>query len=101
MPAQSKLALLKQAGADFSDDNASRLAAALAYYTIFALAPLLVIAVVVLSFIMRNNGGARDRVVHYFTSTAQGIDPNTIRTMIDKASSHGSGILATIIAAAI
>jgi membrane protein len=101
VPAQSKLALLKQTWTDFSDDNASRLAAALAYYTIFALAPLLVIAVVVLSFIMRNNGGARDRVVHYFTSTAQGIDPDTIRTMIDKASSHGSGILATIIAAAI
>ncbi len=101
MPAQSKVALLKQAWADFSDDNASRLAAALAYYTIFALAPLLVIAVVVLSFIMRNNGGARDNVVHYFTSTAQGIDPNTIRTMIDKASSHGSGMRATIIAAVI
>jgi membrane protein len=98
MPAPSPNTLLKETWTDFSNDNASRLAAALAYYTIFALAPLLVIAVVVLSFIMRNSGDARDRVVHYFTTTAQGIDPNTIRTMIEKASSHGSGIRATLIA---
>ncbi|HEX8523097.1 MAG TPA: YihY/virulence factor BrkB family protein [Tepidisphaeraceae bacterium] len=101
MPAQSPLTLARQTWSDFSDDNASRLAAALAYYTIFALAPLLVIAVVVMSFVMRSNGGAKEKVVHYFTSTAQGIDPNTIRTMIDKASSHGSGIMATMIAAVI
>ena len=37
--------LLKQTGASWSEDNATRLAAALAFYTILSLAPLLVLAV--------------------------------------------------------
>jgi len=101
MSAREVWTTVKQAASDWSDDNASRLAAALAYYTIFSLAPLLVIAVVVMSFIMRNNGNAKERVVGYFTSVAQGIDPNVIRQIIDNASQHSAGILATIISAAI
>jgi membrane protein len=37
--------ILKETGADWLDDNASRLAAALAYYTLLSIAPLLIIAV--------------------------------------------------------
>jgi len=40
-------ALFKEAAFAWFDDNAPRLGAALAYYTIFALAPLLVIAVAI------------------------------------------------------
>ena len=101
MTASEVWSMVKQAAKDWVDDSASRLAAALAYYTIFSLAPLLVIAVVVMGTIMRNNNDAKEKVVSYVTSTAQGIDANTIRTMVDKASSHGSGTLATIIAAVI
>ena len=36
---------------DWSEDNASRLAAALAYYTALSLAPLVVLGVVLLKFI--------------------------------------------------
>ncbi len=41
------LSLLKEAASDWIDDNAPRLSAALAYYAIFSLAPLLVITVAV------------------------------------------------------
>jgi membrane protein len=44
---QDFLSLLKEAANDWIDDNAMRLAAALAYYAIFSLAPLLVITVAV------------------------------------------------------
>ena len=101
MTAKDIFQMLKQAAKDWSDDNASRLAAALAYYTIFSLAPMLVIAVVILSVVMRNNDGAKERVVSYFTSFAQGIDPSTVRTMIASASKHGSGTLAVIVATAL
>ena len=37
--------MLKQSAAAWSDDKASRLAAALSYYTIFSIAPLLIIAI--------------------------------------------------------
>lgn len=41
------LAILKQAATQWSDDNALRLSAALAYYSIFSIAPLLVIVVAI------------------------------------------------------
>ena len=43
--------ILLAAGKEFAADRASRMAAALAYYTIFALAPLLVLAVSVAGFV--------------------------------------------------
>ena len=39
--------MVKEAFADWRDDNAPRLGAALAYYTVFSLAPLLVIAIAI------------------------------------------------------
>ena len=45
MTPRAALALLKEAGADWLDDEAPRLGAALAYYTLFALAPLLIVAI--------------------------------------------------------
>jgi hypothetical protein len=72
MTASELWTMVKQAASDWLDDSASRLAAALAYYTIFSLAPLLVIAVVVMGTVMRNNNEAKEKVVSYVTSTAQG-----------------------------
>ena len=45
MSLRSFFQLLKQAAVAWQDDNASTLGAALAYYTVFSLAPLLLIAV--------------------------------------------------------
>jgi len=43
--------MLKRTYRDWKEDRASRLAASLAYYTIFSIAPLLVIAIAVAGFI--------------------------------------------------
>ena len=43
--------LLKETAVNFGRDNASMLAASLAYYTIFAIAPLLIIVVAVAGFV--------------------------------------------------
>jgi membrane protein len=45
------MSLLRQAWRDWSEDNASRLAAALAYYTAISLAPLVVLAVMALELV--------------------------------------------------
>jgi membrane protein len=42
--------MLKQAGVDWVEDNALRLSAAMAYYSIFSIAPLLVIAIAIAGF---------------------------------------------------
>ena len=39
--------ILKQAGSDWMEDQAPTLGAALAYYTVFSLAPLLIIAIAI------------------------------------------------------
>jgi membrane protein len=50
--AQRMYFLLKDTYAEWSKDNASQLGAALAFYTIFSLAPILIIIVVVVGFIL-------------------------------------------------
>lgn len=55
-------ALFKESAQGWSRDNASLLAAAITYYTIFALAPLLVIAVAVAGAVF-NDADVRDRVL--------------------------------------
>ena len=48
------LDIFKRTYQDWKEDHASRLAASLAYYTIFSLAPLLVIAIAIAGFIWRH-----------------------------------------------
>lgn len=47
---QKGLDLLKETGQEWSNDKVPRLAAALAYYTFFSLAPLLVVVIAVAGF---------------------------------------------------
>lgn len=54
--------IFKTAVTDFFDDKASRLAAALAYYGIFSLAPMLLIAVVIAGFVLGDEGEARREI---------------------------------------
>src|SRR5438105_2907463 len=54
--------LFKQAGVAWSDDNAPTLGAALAYYTAFSLAPLLLIAISMASLLL-GEGAARGGIV--------------------------------------
>ena len=49
--ARASLPVFKQAWSDWSEDNASHLAAALAYYTALSLAPMVVLAVVLLNLL--------------------------------------------------
>jgi membrane protein len=47
--------LLKDAGNEFSDDNATKLSASLAYYTIFAIAPLLLVVITLTGFFFKRS----------------------------------------------
>lgn len=88
--------LFKETFAEWRDDKANRLAAALAYYTMLSLAPLLVIAVSVAGFVFGDRAAAG--VISEQISEQVGASAaNTIETAIAQAGDTGAGVIATII----
>lgn len=88
--------LLKQAFIEWDRDNVSRLAAALAYYAIFSLAPLLVI-VVSLAGLLFGEEAARGQIERQFGGLIGEEGAEIVQTMVEGASRTEAGILATAI----
>jgi membrane protein len=85
--------------AEWSDDRASRLAAALAYYTIFSLAPLLIIAIAVAGFFF-GEAAAREAVVTQLESLIGQQGAEAVQQMLANANRPGAGTVALIIGVA-
>lgn len=92
------IGLFKQTFAEWSRDKASRLAAAMAYYAIFSLAPLLVVAVQLLAVGLRGQEAAH-RALHSQIAHVAGPSVSKALDGIVKAQEHhpGQGILAAAI----
>ncbi len=75
--------------------KASRLAAALSYYTVFALAPLLVVVIAVVGFFV-GQGAAKQNLVGQVSSQL-GVSRSFIDSLLTNAGSHGAGIVATVL----
>ncbi|MBW4459672.1 MAG: YihY/virulence factor BrkB family protein [Nodosilinea sp. WJT8-NPBG4] len=90
--------LLKQAFKEWNQDQASQLAAALAYYTLFSLAPLLILAIAIASLFF-DNGAVRDQLMGQVESLMGGASADFVRTVLDNANRPGesSGWLASVI----
>ncbi len=92
--------LVKQTASEWMEDNVSRLAAALAYYTIFAIAPLLVIAIFVAGLIW--SADAAQKQVYVQLKGFMGDSTATaVQGMVKSASETGGGVWATIIGIAL
>lgn len=81
----------------WSDRNAPRLGAALAYYTLLSLAPLLVLLVGICGLVFKRS--AEQHLVQQVAALAGSSSAKTIQTLLDSAH-HANGTLATIIALA-
>ncbi len=90
------LGLLKDTFADWNADKAPQLAAALAYYTVFSLAPLLII-VIAIAGLAFGQEAAQNQVVGQLRGLVGEQGGETIQEMIKSASKPADGILATII----
>ena len=90
------LDIFKRTYQDWKEDHASRLAASLAYYTIFSLAPLLVIAIAIAGFIWRHED-VEAQIMAQSQSLVGAEGATFISDMIRSASNPTEGILATII----
>ena len=97
MQAKAYLPLFKEAYNEWSEDKASRLAAALAYYTAVSIAPLLVLAVTILGWLdFDGRRAVEEQMGMFMGSTGQ----EAARTMID-AAKQSSGFWPTLISLAI
>jgi membrane protein len=91
------LQVLKEAALEWDRDNVSRLAAALSYYTVFSLAPLLVIAVAVAGLIFGEQA-ARGEIVEQIRGLIGRPGAELVETAIANAGRPGSGgVLATVV----
>ncbi len=89
--------LVKSTFAEWSEDNASRLAAALAYYTVFALAPLLVIAIAIAGLLLGQEA-ATNQVSSSLSSVFGQTAGDAVNGLVESARNRvGTGIVATII----
>lgn len=88
--------VVKDAGSEWMNDKAARLGAALAYYSIFSIAPLLVIAIAVAGFVFGAEAaqGQVSRQVSHLVGEKGG---EAIETMVAAANKPGAGAIATVI----
>ncbi len=91
--------ILKTAGSQWLDDKASLLGAALAYYTIFSIAPLLVIAVAI-GGLLFGEKAVEGHVAHQLEDVLGADGAQTVQTMLVNAHQPTSGIVATVIGGA-
>lgn len=88
--------LLKEAFNEWREDKASRLAAALAYYTIFSLGPLLVIVIAIAGLVF-GEAAARGEIVAQVEGVLGREGAEAIQRMIENARDPASGTIATIL----
>src|ERR1044071_1917045 len=88
--------LFRDAGVAWREDNVPRLGASLAYYTLFALAPMLVVAIGVAGLVFGGDA-VRQRVVDEIARLVGRTGANAVEALLQGARQAGAGILATII----
>jgi len=86
--------LLKQTYAEWSRDKCMRLGAALAYYTIFSLAPMLVIVIAVAGFVFGGQA-AEGQIAEQLTGLLGPEGAAGVQGMIKNASQAQTGLVAT------
>jgi membrane protein len=86
--------MLKMTFSDWSEDKAPRLGAALAYYTVFSLAPMLII-VLAIAGLMFDADSVRSQINHQLGLGDKGGEG--IALLIEGAEKRDSGIVATIL----
>ena len=88
--------LLKLTFAEWTNDNAFELSAALAFYTIFSIAPVLLIAVGVASFFLAPDT-ATDQIVGEMEKMIGAQGANAVRQVIESSRGFGKGLWAVSI----
>jgi membrane protein len=96
--ATTRIGLVKESVRDFLDDDCPSMAAALSYYTVFSLPPLLVLLLLLLGSLLNPQDiqGTVEARIRDLMGPAGG---DQIRTILAHAARPGSGIVATVLGA--
>jgi membrane protein len=87
--------ILRNAGLDWSNDKGSRLAAALAFYTLLSLAPLLVLTVAVVGLVYGEDA-ARGQIAGELSGVVGPEAAHAVQALIESAKTPSSGIISTV-----
>ncbi len=88
--------IVKEAGSESLADRVPRLGAALAFYTTFALAPLLVIVVAIAGLVFGRKA-AEGRLLEEMRSLVGKEGGDALQALVAAAGQHGAGIVASIV----
>src|SRR5437899_690571 len=88
--------LLKTSGKGWSEDKATTMAAALSYYTIFSVAPMLLIAVAVAGLAFGERA-AQGQIHSQISGLVGDAGAKVIESMMASARKPSSGIIATVV----
>ena len=88
--------LIKKAVLDFFADSLLSRGAAIAYYTVFSLAPVLVVVIAVAGLVFGHEA-ARAAVIGQLEKLMGHKSAELVQTMLEAASNHETGLWATVI----
>lgn len=94
--AKRQFGLLRETFEEWKDDDALQWGAALAYYTIFSIAPLLLVTISVASLVFGREA-VEGRLVAEISGVVGAQAAEAIQTMVANASRTGSGVWGTIV----
>src|SRR5216110_2253466 len=97
----NSFSLLKQTFSEWLEDKAPQLGAALAYYTVFSLAPLILVLLAIVGLLFHNDPGAWNKLTEQMSAFLDKSGVEMVRNIAQKASQPGKGVLATIIGVAL
>jgi membrane protein len=100
MKVSTAVTLIKQAVSAWIDDYAPSMGAALAYYTIFSIAPLLLIAIAVAGLVFGVDA-ARDEVVTQLQGLTGESAAQAIQDLLKSANKPSAGVVSTLIGGAL
>ena len=89
--------LVKEAATEWSRDRAPRLGAALAYYTIFSMVPLLIVIIAIIGLVFGQEA-AHSAIMDQIRNLIGPQSAAAIKDMIHRADQPSSGIISTLIA---
>ena len=90
--------LIKQTFSEWLEDKAPQLGAALAYYTVFSLAPLVLVLLAIVGLIFRNDpGGAWNKITEQMSYFLDKSAVEVVQNIAQKAAQPNKSILATVV----
>ena len=90
------LGLLRETFSRWQEDKAGRLAAALSFYTVFSLSPLLILVIAVVSLVW-DQAAVEGQIIGQIEGLVGEQSADFIAGMMERRSSTGSGLLGTIV----